>query len=55
MSPARNPSYQSAERRPPGADMSATSWLDVVNHYDAHFKLNLSDANKDLVEYLKGI
>jgi hypothetical protein len=29
---------------------------DVVNHYDAHFKLNLSDANKkDLVEYLKGI
>lgn len=30
--------------------------LDVVNHYDAHFKLNLSDANKkDLVEYLKGI
>jgi hypothetical protein len=30
--------------------------LDVVNHYDGHFKLNLSDANKkDLVEYLKGI
>ena len=30
--------------------------LDVVNHYDAQFKLNLSDANKkDLVEYLKGI
>ncbi|MGH9338573.1 MAG: hypothetical protein ACRD1R_03050 [Acidobacteriota bacterium] len=30
--------------------------LDVVNHYDAHFKLNLSEANKrDLVEYLKGI
>jgi hypothetical protein len=30
--------------------------LDVVNHYDAHFKLNLGDANKkDLVEYLKGI
>jgi hypothetical protein len=30
--------------------------LDVVNHYDAHFKLNLSDASKkDLVEYLKGI
>jgi hypothetical protein len=29
---------------------------DVVNHYDAHFKLNLSEANKkDLVEYLKGI
>jgi hypothetical protein len=29
---------------------------DVVNHYDGHFKLNLSDANKkDLVEYLKGI
>lgn len=29
---------------------------DVVNHYDAHFKLNLSDAEKkDLVEYLKGI
>jgi hypothetical protein len=30
--------------------------LDVVNHYDAHFKLNLSDGQKsDLVEYLKGI
>jgi cytochrome c peroxidase len=30
--------------------------LDVVNHYDGHLKLNLSDANKkDLVEYLKGI
>ena len=29
---------------------------DVVNHYDAHFKLNLSEADKkDLVEYLKGI
>ena len=30
--------------------------LDVVNHYDTQFNLNLSDANKrDLVEYLKGI
>jgi hypothetical protein len=30
--------------------------LDVVNHYDANFKLNLSNADKnDLVEYLKGI
>ncbi len=30
--------------------------LDVVDHYDGQFKLNLSDANKkDLVEYLKGI
>lgn len=30
--------------------------LDVVNHYDAHFKLNLSEADKkDLVEYLKGL
>jgi hypothetical protein len=30
--------------------------LDVVNHYDEHFKLNLSEANKkDLVEYLKGL
>ena len=29
---------------------------DVVNHYDSHMKLNLSEANKtDLVEYLKGI
>jgi hypothetical protein len=27
--------------------------LDVVNHYDAQFNLNLSDANKrDLIEYL---
>ena len=30
--------------------------LDVVNHYDANLKLNLSEAEKkDLVEYLKGI
>jgi hypothetical protein len=30
--------------------------LDVVNHYDGHFKLSLSEADKkDLVEYLKGI
>ena len=30
--------------------------LDVVNHYDTHLKLNLSNAQKnDLVEYLKGI
>jgi hypothetical protein len=30
--------------------------LDVVNHYDTQFKLNLTDAQKkDLVEYLKGI
>jgi mono/diheme cytochrome c family protein len=30
--------------------------LDVVNHYDSHFKLNLSESDKkDLVEYLKGI
>ena len=30
--------------------------LDVVNHYDGHLKLNLSEADKkDLVEYLKGI
>ena len=30
--------------------------LDVVNHYDAHLKLKLSETNKkDLVEYLKGI
>jgi hypothetical protein len=30
--------------------------LDVVNHYNGHLKLNLSEAEKkDLVEYLKGI
>jgi hypothetical protein len=30
--------------------------LDVVNHYDKQFSLNLSQRNKtDLVEYLKGI
>jgi len=29
---------------------------DVVDHYDGHMKLNLSEANKkDLIEYLKGI
>ncbi len=32
------------------------SLMEVVNHYDGHFKLNLSPANKtDLVEFLKGI
>jgi hypothetical protein len=30
--------------------------LDVVNHYNEQFKLNLTEANKsDLVEYLKGL
>jgi len=30
--------------------------LDVVNHYDRHFNLELNDADKkDLIEYLKGI
>jgi cytochrome c peroxidase len=29
---------------------------DVVNHYDAHFKLNLTNEEKrDLVEYLKSL
>jgi hypothetical protein len=29
--------------------------LEVVNHYDGHFKLNLGDGDKtDLVEYLQG-
>ena len=29
---------------------------DVVEHYNVHFKLDLSDAQKgDLVEYLKGL
>jgi len=32
------------------------SLLDVVDHYNTQFKLDLSDAQKhDLVEYLKGI
>jgi hypothetical protein len=30
--------------------------MDVVNHYDEHFKLGLADGQKhDLVEYLKGL
>ena len=30
--------------------------IDVINHYDRHFKLKLSAANKrDLAEYLKGL
>jgi hypothetical protein len=30
--------------------------MDVVNHYDEHFKLGLSEQNKkDLIEYLKGL
>ena len=37
-------------------DARFATLLDVVNHYDAHFKLNLSNADKnDLVEHLKGI
>jgi hypothetical protein len=30
--------------------------MEVVDHYNAFFKLNLSDSEKnDMVEYLKGI
>jgi cytochrome c peroxidase len=30
--------------------------LDVVNHYDTQFNLNLSEADKkDLIEYLNGL
>jgi hypothetical protein len=41
---------------PPRNTSGRMEGCDVVNHYDLHFKLNLSYANKkDLVEYLKGI
>ena len=37
-------------------DGSAATLLDVVNHYDAHFDLGLSEQQKaELVEYLKSI
>ncbi|MBD5803173.1 hypothetical protein AZOA_26090 [Azoarcus sp. Aa7] len=37
-------------------DGSAATLLDVVNHYDAHFALGLSPAEKfDLVEFLKSL
>ena len=37
-------------------DGSAPTLLDVVNHYDRHFGLHLTDAQKaDLVEYLKSL
>jgi hypothetical protein len=37
-------------------DGSATTLLDVVNHYNRHFRLNLTRAQKaDLVEYLKSL
>jgi hypothetical protein len=37
-------------------DGSAKTLLDVVNHYDRHFRLNLTAAQKaDLVEYLKSL
>ena len=37
-------------------DGSAPTLLDVVNHYDEHFRLHLSDRQKaDLVEYLKSL
>jgi len=30
--------------------------MDVVNHYDSHFQIRLSDfEKKDLIEYLKSI
>jgi cytochrome c peroxidase len=37
-------------------DGSATTLMDVVNHYDRRFKLRLSPAQKaDLVEFLKSL
>jgi hypothetical protein len=34
----------------------AAALLDVVNHYDTQFNLQLNDSDKkDLIEYLKGI
>jgi cytochrome c peroxidase len=37
-------------------DGSAKTLMDVVNHYDQQFKLDLSEAEKsDLVEYLKSL
>jgi hypothetical protein len=37
-----------------GADGRFTALRDVVNHYDAHFGLSLSEQEKvDLIEYLK--
>jgi cytochrome c peroxidase len=37
-------------------DGSAPTLLDVVNHYNDHFSLNLTEAQKaDLVEYLKSL
>lgn len=37
-------------------DGSAPDLLSVVNHYDRHFGLNLTEAQKaDLVEYLKSL
>ena len=37
-------------------DGSATTLLDVVNHYNEHFGLNLTEAQKaDLVEFLKSL
>jgi cytochrome c peroxidase len=37
-------------------DGSAATLLDVVNHYDQHFGLNLSAKQKaDLVEFLKSL
>jgi len=32
------------------------TWMDVVNHYDSHMKLNLTNSEKnDVVEYLKSL
>jgi hypothetical protein len=36
--------------------LKVATLLEVVNHYDTQFNLQLSDTNKkDLIEYLKGI
>ena len=38
------------------AAMLSATLLEVVNHYNTQFNLNLSDQSKnDFIEYLKGI
>jgi cytochrome c peroxidase len=45
------------EQHPPYFhDGSAATLLDVVNHYNEHFGLNLTETQKaDLVEYLRSL
>jgi cytochrome c peroxidase len=53
----RTTPLRAVARRPPFFhDGSAATLLDVVNHYDSHMSLGLTETEKaDVVEYLKSL